>query len=808
MGKLTGYILGVSGALLVSFYILSAYYMPLINWLGPYFGAPLVFILPILFLILGNPLTYPVVLVSWLIIAFLVALGARRGGKSAGTAFTVYLSILGFLGVSAIALLFSSHILSGTTASALSTSSFSGMLSTIPSGTNLYTIESEPLIGSLVGIFSSFAGVLGSGTSSGAGSPGISQIVTAFESNFLVYLIVNLVVFLVASYIFGRLLSRLAGPKRKKTPAAVTAVVIMVVLSAVFFSLAGMNQDGNYGTHSPLTSSGNTYLPATYGNATPSIASGNLSGIASALKVFDASPTTTLNSSYLAAGIVGKYGGVYNIYAMIGTAGPGNASAWFNTEASRASYFTLVIYTYNVTQIVNAISSDQIINGSGVAGSSSLANLLNIIPQVVIIEGYNGTISQAGSLAAQNANNIVSLSGGAGTKLLGSLNISLSTSFPGFSGSIYVYSGAIAWPGSVTGIISPVTSAMNQSGPLVMFEKGLESGYLIPGNGQGNMQGSVMVAGVVSPSMFNSTLLKDIGATGSGTPASAERIAVAGGIFYRPDVFHSSPGLNTVQYSKVFNYSGNIEFGSNGTYALIVGYPISGAGNSVSYNYTVYSTSAGFGSIFSFNGQNNTIIKNPGSSIDMSAINFTTDAVFPANLSIETGTLDTGNGIYTISTTVINHDSDIITNLSISDNSSISAYSGYMKVVSGTPYLAGKTIQPGGNITLSFNVSVNNFGSFTLSGPAVNYSSNGSRFNVTGTPVSLIVPLPSFLDSVISVEYATISGAGQSSPIGVLVMQLLPGFYLFEIIAILIVILDIFIEIRGFRKWRARKGTK
>jgi len=54
MGKLTGYILGVSGALLVSFYILSAYYMPLINWLGPYFGAPLVFILPILFLILGN----------------------------------------------------------------------------------------------------------------------------------------------------------------------------------------------------------------------------------------------------------------------------------------------------------------------------------------------------------------------------------------------------------------------------------------------------------------------------------------------------------------------------------------------------------------------------------------------------------------------------------------------------------------------------------------------------------------------------------------------------------------------------------
>lgn len=811
MGKLTGYILGVSAALLVSYYILMVYYTPLLDWLGPYFGAPLAFILPILFLLMGNPIEYPIIIASWIIIAFFVAAGARRGGRSAGTAFTVYLSILGFLGVSALSLLFSAHIRSGGSSPSLSSlSSLTGILSTPPSGTNLYTIENEPLVGNIVGIFSSYASVFGGTSSSASGSPSTSQIISSLESNFLIYLIINLVIFLVASYIFGRLFHRMVRPRKGKPSGVVAALVVIAVVAGGFAVLADFSQHSSTIPFYPsVTGQAASASSVQYANSS-GMAQFSPSTVASAIKGFTPSGTGSgINSTYFAAGIVGRYGDVYNLYAMAGVVGNAASSQWYGSNAAGASEFTLVIYTYNLTQIADALSKDQIINGTGILGSSAIGNLLNIVPQVIVIEGYNGSTLQYGSTAAQNANNIISLSGGTGTKLLISLNLSSSSAFPGFSGSIYIFSGAMAWPGSLWQVISPVTGAMNQSGPLVMFEDGLKSGYLIPGNGTGSVQASITVAGIISPSMFNSTLLKDLGVAGTNASISADRIAIAGGVFYKAGVFHSSSTPKPISYSAIFHYDKQIKFESSATfYLMAIGYPVSttsSQGSGPAYNYTTYVSSSNYSSSYNFNGKNTPIPVSYGYSMNPANKTFTTDTVFPANLSISTTASGSG-GVYTISTTVVNNDNDTLTGLIISDNGTVATYSGYLTVIGGNnTFITKPILYKGSTVTFSFNVSVRNFGVFTLQGANVSYTSIGQRFNVTGTPGKLAVPPPSFLSSVVAVEYGAISGAGAASPLSFLTVQIIPGIYTFELIAVLVLLLDVFLEVRAFRRWR--KGT-
>ena len=638
---------------------------------------------------------------------------------------------------------------------------------------------------------------------SGAVEEYVQGVASMVDSN----LIINLVIFLVASYIFGRLFHRMVRPRKEKPSGVVAALVVIAVVAGGFAVLADFSQHSSPISPYPSVTGQATSSSSVQYAGSSGIAQFSPSTVASDIKGFTPSGTGSgINSTYFAAGIVGRYGDVYNLYAMAGLVGAAASSQWYGTKAAGASDFTLVIYTYNLTQIADALSADQIINGTGILGSSTLGNLLNIVPQVIVIEGYNGSTLQYGSTAAQNANNIISLSGGTGTKLLISLNLSSSSAFPGFSGSIYVFSGAMAWPGNLWQVISPVTGEMNQSGPLVMFEDGLKSGYLIPGNGTGSVEASITVAGIINPSMFNSTLLKDLGVAGTNASISGDRIAIAGGVFYKAGVFHSSSTLKTISYSTLFHYYQPIKFASSATlYLMAIGYPVSltsGQGIGPAYNYTTYTSNSSYSSSYNFNGKN-TLNKVPyGSSIDPVNETFTTDTVFPANLSISTTASGSG-GVYRISTTVVNNDNDTLTGLIISDNRTVAMYSGYLTVIGGNnTFITRTTLDPDSTVTFSFNVSVRNFGVFTLQGANVNYSSNGVRFNVTGTPGKLAVPPPSFLSSVVAIEYAAISGAGAASPLGFLTVQIISGFYTFELIAVLVLLLDVFLEVRAFRRWR------
>ena len=65
MGKLSAYIVGLFSALALSYYVLFAYYSPLIAWMGPIFGAPLIFVVSLMFLVLGDALNHYILLTGW-----------------------------------------------------------------------------------------------------------------------------------------------------------------------------------------------------------------------------------------------------------------------------------------------------------------------------------------------------------------------------------------------------------------------------------------------------------------------------------------------------------------------------------------------------------------------------------------------------------------------------------------------------------------------------------------------------------------------------------------------------------------------
>ncbi|MEM0155009.1 MAG: hypothetical protein QW597_00160 [Thermoplasmataceae archaeon] len=805
MGKLTGYILGVSGALLVSYYVLSIYYAPLINWLGPFFGTPIMFLLPILFLLLGNPLAYPVLILAWLFIALMVAVGARKGGKAVGTAFTVYLSILGFLVLSALAIAFGQGVLSGNIFGGSSLSSFGGILANPPAGTNLYSLENEPLIGNLVLIFSSYANILGSNPA-GTGSISTNGIISAITNNFLIYMLINFIVFLVASYILGRVIRSFILPRRSFAKAASLLIVMVVLVSGVF-----VFTDGNGQYPLPIAQSGTA-------QSTPSHATGISISQAMSLAPYSANSSIgsftpdvqkSFNAAYYAAGVVGKYGGVYNVYVMAGGVNASGSSSWYNTGAASHSYFTVVLYTYNLSQVISSFASDSFVNGtSSLAGTSTLASILNLVPGIVVVEGFNGSTTQSSSLASQAASGIISESGGSGAKLLISLNVSSNSSLPGFSGSLYVYAGEMAWPGSLNSVISPITGAMNQSGPLTMFENGMSSGYLIPQRTSTSMNGLIMVAGVVNPSLFNSSLLSQFGFNGLNGTLTLDRIVFAGGIFYKADVFHSSASPKTIQYSKIFNYADSVNFTSNNiVYGLTVGYPQieSIAGNNVSgYNFTTYTTIRNFTDPFRMNGINfSAVHMTVPYYLDMGSISLSTNAVFPANISMVIEAASIGKGLYRISTILTNRDTDTLTQLSLSENSTISMYRGYMNLTGGYSYVTAPSLAPGASLNLTYQVSLKNFGSYAIAAPNINYTSSGIRFNVTGSPGTIAVAPPNFLQALVAVEAGAFSFLGNSSPFSVIFHQITPGFYLFELIALLILFLDVYIEVRAYRRWKA-----
>lgn len=85
MGKLLGLIAGGIGVVMLSYYMVSPLYSPLINLLGPYLGYGLPLLLGIIGLLAGNPIHYYAIMISWIIIGIIVGISTRKGLRAMGT---------------------------------------------------------------------------------------------------------------------------------------------------------------------------------------------------------------------------------------------------------------------------------------------------------------------------------------------------------------------------------------------------------------------------------------------------------------------------------------------------------------------------------------------------------------------------------------------------------------------------------------------------------------------------------------------------------------------------------------------------
>jgi len=86
MGKLSALLVGTFLLLVLAYSELASGFTPLINWLGPILGIPLQFLLGLIFMMIGNPLAYPSVLIDWVALGVVIGLIVRRtgGGGSFG----------------------------------------------------------------------------------------------------------------------------------------------------------------------------------------------------------------------------------------------------------------------------------------------------------------------------------------------------------------------------------------------------------------------------------------------------------------------------------------------------------------------------------------------------------------------------------------------------------------------------------------------------------------------------------------------------------------------------------------------------
>jgi hypothetical protein len=144
MTRLAAVLVGTSVVLALAYSVASATFAPLVNWLGTVVGVPLLFLLGMFFLILGNPLQYPIVLASWVVAGILVAAFARKWKAGLLAAFATYgLLLLVFAVVGIVAFVgFFPRALAGASSNPTGLAN----LPPIPPGSNLATIEGLPVI--------------------------------------------------------------------------------------------------------------------------------------------------------------------------------------------------------------------------------------------------------------------------------------------------------------------------------------------------------------------------------------------------------------------------------------------------------------------------------------------------------------------------------------------------------------------------------------------------------------------------------------------------------------------------------------
>lgn len=785
MGKLSAYILGLGFALAISFYYLISLFDPILNWLMPVFGTPLIFLITLLYLLMGDPLRNPVLFLILVLLGLLIGVSARKGTRAIGAGILVYGSLWSFAGTSIFSIILNKGSLSG-----VSNLTSASSLPPVPQGSNLSQIVGEPFVGRIASALETIVSQSAKSGATGTGiPPGINIRGLLFQ--FLPYIVMDLAIILVVAGLTGYFIHKKfrTRPKSRPTPVenpgteidgkvVITSLLIIALLVFSFLMVpiyqnpTGQMESGNHAEP----------LMIDFPSISKFVANSN-------------STNFSINNASIGGAIVNKQGDLYNIYGMYSSTG-NFGKPW---NSGRSNIFTLVFIGDNLTTLLSSLGVPNGIIHNPITGNGT-DNYGNIIPDGLVLMAYNGSLNNTSAVATSQILAFSSLGVTNPVKIIGIALSDVSIGGISLSGrymSLYVY-------GFTPNVYNSESLMVNSTQPYFenlwvqkALSSGIRNGYLVPGYSPNSMNSSLMITGYVNEPQ----LLKKVSQSFAIDSYHSGPIMFEGGLFERQNFAHSSSTLHIFNISSLMDLKNSIQIMPGVAFnGIFIGAPERNSTSSY-YDFSLYANKnmlkTSSGAQVSFHNISSLDSLNP---YDI-AVN--SNYQFPANISMTYGIREISSGEFMINTTLTNHDSENISNIIINENNIFSPYSKSIRLVSGKPYLQSPApLGSNKSITFSYVISVVNPGIYTTEPPVLNYTMNGTNYNFNAQPIEIKNKVGSFTGALNQVWYSEFSFFGNQTGFKEIYTEISPGFYVFDLIPLLLILLDIFIEYRAYKRWK------
>jgi hypothetical protein len=859
MGKLTAVLSGIAILLIFSYYLLSVSFNPLINWIGPIIGFRLNLILGLLWLDQGTPLQYVSIFAIWAIVGLIVGLSSKKFGGVFGTAITIWVvvGLIMTISIGAIAIGF----LNGSNLNNL----FNSLpnLSNVPPGSDIYSILHEPVISRwfdlLLPLIS--GGTLTTLLSTWSKLSTVSKVSEIFGIVFPFILgpleaFIILVVFgVIGLYIKRLFFGSSKGPKRgwklkKSKVASILFVLILIGSSSAIVLDHGTNVGFSTTTTMEKTAmaelgSVSMILPSVAPNgigsstATALQSVNNLISGTGNIQAYSNSPYGYPPSSVvsglsngsirgdLAISLLEKQGSLLNVYAALNFSNKTNG--FLTHPAFENSEFSFLILQSNLTQLVQSFENSTNSSSGSRSNSSSynlsgtslsgLTGYVNLVPGYIFVIAYNGSIAATKDYADSAASYVTSSLGMPSYQSLIAINsasINNLTKLGSSSGgsnssngiSVYVYAATPNFK-DVAQNFSKNLLGQIDSGPVgTLLGNSIDSGYLVPGSNSLSSSSSLIVLGDLNSGLFSGLL--------NNTAASAYSAFTSGGSFVLElsewqHRFYSSDS-NSVTGGTLFNYNGPLNFSSNEMTVL-------GFGSELSMSFTnmtsvlsglsanLFTNNATLAKGLSAYTNNSSKIKTimiANGPFYLSQHGYNVSSPFPANLSFSLSDRYIAYGEVALNISVTNNDNQPLNNLNISLQKFFSDYGSTIGNPNGNPttiYIG--TIAPGQTASFVYNITLKGTGLYYLPPPTASYNYGGTSFSTQyGSGYFISTQKPSVAYAVTSSVLVLMNLYGPLRP---LTQFHLGPLNIVELIILLIIVLDVFLEYRSFVKWRTEK---
>ncbi len=430
-----------------------------------------------------------------------------------------------------------------------------------------------------------------------------------------------------------------------------------------------------------------------------------------------------------------------------------------NYSGNKNIAFAAVVLNSNLSSISSGFLNNNL-------AFSRFSGLIKLMPDSLMIVLSKNSYTPG----SDGTGNLLKISGMTNPETL------YNSTYKGFN--LYVYGQNVNFSKSANAMVNSYNTNLS----LFSVMKGnVNNGYFIPGTNSKSVTSSVMAYGY-----GNYSLIFKNNVTGD-----KEFLL---GIFEKKDIYHSSGSYHNLSLSGIINYNKTIVFNKGTLSFMGLIYP-NMVNNKLESRDIFYTNNQNLAKNFVYSSNatyNYTSNINPDTAYIN--VNYTFPAYIYLNISYKTYSNRT-----IIYTTMENKDNSTLRNVSISENTFINNYNktGALSLISGSPSVNGVTLKPGQYKNFSYTVKLNGPGEF-VPYANISYSMNNKSFNAISNTYIIKNPEENWLKVLNSVFIPLFDSLGVSFLATSLIDAL--NVNVFDVILLLIVILDVFIEIRSRRK--------